>query len=43
VLLKYKLQSPEYNFILREQIEEYRHQDMFTRILEMLKSKHIEI
>ncbi|MDQ7023007.1 MAG: diiron oxygenase [Candidatus Gracilibacteria bacterium] len=43
ILLKYKIGSPEYNFILREQIEEYRHQDMFSRTLEILKSKHTEI
>jgi len=43
VLLRYNLWTPEYNFILREQIEEYRHQDMFTRVLEILKSKHTEI
>ena len=42
-LLNYKIESPEYNFILREQIEEYRHQDMFSRILSILKSKHTEI
>jgi len=43
LLLKYKLWTPEYNFILREQIEEYRHQDMFSRTLKILKSKHTEI
>ena len=43
ILLKYKVWSPEYNFILREQIEEYRHQDMFNRILGILKSEHTEI
>lgn len=35
--------SPEYNFIVREQVEEYRHQDMFSRALELLKSEHLPI
>jgi len=41
--LKYNIWNSYYNFILREQIEEYRHQDMFERSLCFLKSKHLEI
>ena len=42
VLLQYKFWTPEYTFIIREQIEEYRHQDMFDRTLSMIKSKHVD-
>ena len=43
LILKYSIWTPQYNFILREQIEEYRHQDMFERSLKILQSKHCEI
>lgn len=43
LILKHPIWTPEYNFILREQIEEYRHQDMFERSLAILRSKHLEI
>ena len=43
LILKYPIWTPECNFILREQIEEYRHQDMFERSLDILQSKHCEI
>lgn len=43
ILLNYKIWSSEYNFILREQIEEYRHQDMFERVLKLMQSEHSEM
>jgi hypothetical protein len=35
-LLDVSFGSDEFTFLLREQIEEYRHQDMFIRALELL-------
>jgi hypothetical protein len=43
ILPNYPIWSSEYKFILREQIEEYRHQDMFERSLHILQSEHAEI
>lgn len=35
-LLTLPFASDEFTFLLREQVEEYRHQDMFIRALELL-------
>lgn len=43
IVPQYKIWTPIYNFLLREQIEEYRHQDMFERALKVLSSQHSEI
>lgn len=40
---KYSLWNPVHDFLVREQIEEYRHQDMFVRMLHLLQSWHTEI
>lgn len=42
-LLNFDIWSPYYNFILREQIEEYRHQEMFEKTLKILSNKQIKI
>lgn len=42
-LLSLPFASDEFVFLLREQVEEYRHQDMFVRALELLWNTYIPI
>lgn len=42
-LLDLGFASDEFTFLIREQIEEYRHQDMFMRALELLWNTYIPI